>query len=295
MNLEQDIEEIEERYNCTILMERDFGSRAWNLDHNNSDRDILAIFIRPIENYFKISENKDAYKTEINNRDYQIWDIRKLGYLSRKFNPLSIEFMQSDLHYYSYNQEIKNIFQDWEQELRNNFNPTSLFHHYASMSKKHYYKYLSDHIEIEEEKIEINGETDKYWKTEKGKIEKEKARKTSSEKTIKKYLMTIRATLYAEHILEKETIPNINFPQFIKNTDIIEHKEPIKYLIQKKKQSEDHKNPEKYREELNQFIETKIDKFERLEESVYAEMNKGNLDSKKIDEYLLRSLQALEE
>lgn len=203
------LNEIEQEKNVTILSAKDFGSTAWNLDSEESDRDIAFIFIQNPEEYFKLgtyTENIDR-DIEIDGQEHTFmgWNIKRFIELLDNSNPTTIEFLNSPITYYELSTDYLDIrFEDVEEEetrqkmletlnwfpvetLRDhankNFKPISLFYHYRSMAKDNFEKYIENRNDI----------------------------------TVKRHLYILRGLCYARYVEETHEMPPLDFPEFFEN------------------------------------------------------------------------------
>ncbi|MEK6884988.1 MAG: nucleotidyltransferase domain-containing protein, partial [Nanoarchaeota archaeon] len=87
----------------------------------------------------------------------------------------------SDIEYYGKKSEA------WKDFAINNFNPTALYHHYKSMCRQNYLKYL----------------------------------KSGSEVTYKKYLYAMRGLLNAKWVVSHKSVPKIDLTETINLIDPI--------------------------------------------------------------------------
>ena len=167
------LKNIEKEKKIKILLAVESGSRAWNFQSLDSDYDIRFVFKRKKEEYQSLDKKPDVVELTIADEDYVGFDIFKFLQLIRNSNPSAIEWLFSPIVY------IRKFFLygDLLKEVKNNFNPTSLFYHYKSMCKQNYLKYIKSGIEI----------------------------------TYKKYLYSMRGLVNANWVLNIGTIPPINF------------------------------------------------------------------------------------
>lgn len=55
------LRELEQKQNCRILFAAESGSRAWGFDSPDSDYDIRAIYVKPLDWYLSIEVNNLYY------------------------------------------------------------------------------------------------------------------------------------------------------------------------------------------------------------------------------------------
>jgi predicted nucleotidyltransferase len=97
--LEQ-LEQIEQEEQVTILYACESGSRAWGFPSQDSDYDVRFIYLHKPEWYLSIYDKRDVIERPINNMlDINGWDLRKALNLFRKSNPPLLEWLQSPIQY----------------------------------------------------------------------------------------------------------------------------------------------------------------------------------------------------
>ena len=96
----QKLEEIEREYDIRVLYAAESGSRAWGTCRGDSDFDVRFIFIRPLESYLKLEEEKDVLEFPIEDSwDMCGWDLRKLLKLLHNANTQIYEWFASPVVY----------------------------------------------------------------------------------------------------------------------------------------------------------------------------------------------------
>ena len=96
----QKLREIEKEYGIRVLYAAESGSRAWGTCLEDSDFDIRFIYIRPLESYLKLEEEKDVLEFPISEGwDMCGWDIRKLLKLLHHANSQIYEWFASPVVY----------------------------------------------------------------------------------------------------------------------------------------------------------------------------------------------------
>ena len=196
--IQQKIHEIEKERNIQILFASESGSRGWGFPSPNSDYDVRFIYLKEKDWYLKVSDKrKDSMEFPIND-DLDIcgWEIRKSLQLLRKSNASLFEWLQSPIVYFS-DEKIKNEL--WKL-CEHYFNPRTMTYHYLGITK----------TSLE------NGLVGEQF-------------------NIKKYFYVLRPLLAAKWILEKNTIPPMEFDKLLVliEDDILLKKE-IDILLEKK-------------------------------------------------------------
>ena len=167
------LKEIEDKYNVKILFAVESGSRAWGFPSTDSDYDVRFIYKRNINDYLKIDSVDDFIDIEIvDELDFKGWDIQKVLRLMLKSNSSINEYLQSPIHYIS--DEI------FEKELfdlaASQFNSQKVAMHYLGITTKRI-------IEMEHE----------------------------NDIKLKSLFYALRSVLSAKWIVEKKTIPPMEF------------------------------------------------------------------------------------
>ncbi len=178
---------IEKEKKIKILFAVESGSRAWGMESINSDYDVRFVYVRKKEDYLKINlpdevitktfdKNLKPSKAEGCFVDVMGFDIFKFARMLLKSNPTCIEWLQSHILYLGKRSEIFYGF------AINNFNPIAMYYHYKSMCNQNYKKYIDSGNEV----------------------------------TYKKYLYAMRGLVNAQYIINTMTLPNIKFPETLK-------------------------------------------------------------------------------
>lgn len=140
------LNEIEKKYNISILLAIESGSRAWGFPSLDSDYDVRFIYKHNPDWYISISEKKDTIERMFSKElDFGGWDIRKTLKLLKKSNASIFEWMQSPIRYSA----NKSFLNGLKKLSNDSFSPITCVHHYLSMSKKYYNSFTnSDSIKI---------------------------------------------------------------------------------------------------------------------------------------------------
>ena len=163
------LEALEEKFNIRILYACESGSRAWGFPSPDSDYDIRFIYAHPIDWYLSVFPGKDTIDLPISgDSDMGGWDIRKSFGLMKKSNCALIEWLSSPIVYTEDTAAIEYI----KSAVKPSFLSISSCHHYLSMAKNKYDEIL-----------------------------------TSEETKLKTYFYSLRATLCALHIIDKQSPP----------------------------------------------------------------------------------------
>lgn len=131
--------QIEQEEQVRIIYACESGSRAWGFPSQDSDYDVRFIYVRPLEWYLSIEDQRDVIERPISDQlDINGWDIRKALKLFRKSNPPLLEWLQSPIQYdeqYSVAEQIRSL-----SPLT--FSPKSCMYHYLNMAKGNFRDYL---------------------------------------------------------------------------------------------------------------------------------------------------------
>ncbi|MDP3765160.1 MAG: nucleotidyltransferase domain-containing protein [Nanoarchaeota archaeon] len=178
---------LEKEKKIKILFAVENGSRAWRMESKDSDYDVRFVFVGQIKYYIQINKPSEVIEgfydingnpSSIQNSiiDFSGFDIFKFVKMLSVSNPATIEWLTTDIVYYG---KQNKIFRDFAIK---NFNWISLYHHYKSMCRMNYLKYL----------------------------------KSGNNVTYKKYLYAYRGLVNAKWVAHKKNLPPIKFGDAIK-------------------------------------------------------------------------------
>ena len=174
---------LEEKNGIKIIFAVETGSRAWRMESKDSDYDVRFVYYRPINDYLKINKLRDVIEYTIGDIDVVGFDIYKFTKLLLNSNPSMIEWLKSDILYrrtfFNTKDKIIEPKEFMLDFIERKYNPIALYHHYRSMCKKNYLKYL----------------------------------KTRDKVTYKKYLYAMRGLVNAKFVENNKNIPPISFSQ----------------------------------------------------------------------------------
>jgi predicted nucleotidyltransferase len=199
--IEQQIETIERDYQVRILFACESGSRAWGFASPDSDYDVRFIYSQPLNNYLSIRELKDTIELPVNQElDVNGWDIRKALQLFLKSNGPLFEWLQSPIVY----KENSNFSRELRELMPIYFSHRAGCHHYLSMAKNTF-------------ENDLQGEQVK----------------------LKRYFYALRPLLAGLWIVEKKSVPSMEFGQLrtiIANQD---WNESVDFLLERKKAADE--------------------------------------------------------
>lgn len=164
--------EIENRHDIEILFAAESGSRAWGFASPDSDYDIRFIYKHKQNWYLNLWDKPDTIEfITEDDLDGSGWDLRKTLKLLAKSNASLLGWLFSPIIYRADEIFLKKI----QQVAVNNFNPVAGFYHYHSMSKNFLQKVNSNEVKL------------------------------------KSFFYALRTALCSKWILEKQTIPPVEF------------------------------------------------------------------------------------
>lgn len=119
-----------ERRDCRILFAVESGSRAWGFASPDSDYDIRAAYVRPLDWYLSLEEElADTWNAMLPyDLDIAAWDLRKLLRQFLKSNASLLEWIGSPIVY-----SDCGLIGELKELTDRVFNPTHVAYHYASM------------------------------------------------------------------------------------------------------------------------------------------------------------------
>jgi predicted nucleotidyltransferase len=169
----QKLLELEQNENIKILYACESGSRAWGFASPDSDFDVRFIYARPINDYLGITDLSDNVGLPVNEvLDIGGWDIKKALKLFLKSNSTLYEWLQSPIIY----QEDSAFADDLRKLMSQYFSLRSGANHYLSMA----HNTLRDDLQSEQVKL-------------------------------KRYFYALRPALACLWIVEKHTVPPMEF------------------------------------------------------------------------------------
>lgn len=124
---------------------RERGSRMIGVEHQDSDWDAFLLFAQPAEEYAVLSGYTDTLSRKFDDGDVDIhgWNVQKLAQLALDSNPNATEFLMSEKQYFVASDEIGRLLDECRAEMHHNFNHMALYHHYLSLARSNYEKYIA--------------------------------------------------------------------------------------------------------------------------------------------------------
>ncbi|MFB6365298.1 nucleotidyltransferase domain-containing protein [Paenibacillus elgii] len=222
----EELYQIERQEQVRILYACESGSRAWGFPSKDSDYDVRFLYVRPVEWYLSIFDQRDVIERPISDKlDINGWDLKKALNLFRKSNPPLLEWLQSPIPYYEKYSAAERI----RSMSPLTFSPKSCMYHYLNMAKGNYREYLQ-------------GEQVK----------------------IKKYFYVLRPVLACEWIERFNAMPPMEFDVLVDR--LVPEGSELKQVILKlveRKMAGDEMDYEPRINPINEFLEQKMNHFER--------------------------------
>jgi predicted nucleotidyltransferase len=171
--IDEQIRAIEAKYTVRVLFACESGSRAWGFASPDSDYDVRFIYSQPKEQYLSIRERRDVIELPVNELlDVNGWDIRKALQLFLKSNGPLYEWLQSPIIY----KEGTNFARELRKLMPDYFSLRAGCHHYLSMTRNTF-------------EYDLQGE----------------------QVRLKRYFYALRPALACRWILERKTVPPMEF------------------------------------------------------------------------------------
>lgn len=120
----------------------DFGSRATNLHHRNSDRDVFCVYDQP-PILHKKGENVEAFNESVDGIDIQGHSTVKFIEALASSDPMCVEALQSPIRYFQ-DHKIDGVICDIERAVERQMERIGLFYHYRSFAESNYKQYIAN-------------------------------------------------------------------------------------------------------------------------------------------------------
>lgn len=229
--------ETAKRQNIVPLFYAESGSRLWGFQSKDSDYDIRGIHLISREDYFKISKAKEVVEVMEGDKDLVSFSIDKAFSLLASSNPSLLEWFRGDIVYLNKIPHYEKL----KSNVLENINLKALYHHYVSMGKQNYIKY----------------------------VQKEK------QFTYKKVLYVLRGFLSAICIYNKQAIPPLKTEELIKKLEFNKPTEQLLNELIKKKKAGYEKELVNDKEMVRKIIDSLFDQTTKI--SVAVTGNKKSL------------------
>ena len=216
----QKLLELEQNENIKILYACESGSRAWGFASPDSDFDVRFIYARPVKDYLGITDLPDNVGLPVKEvLDIGGWDLKKALKLFLKSNSTLYEWLQSPIVY----QGDSAFAEDLRKLMPDYFSLRSGANHYLSMA----HNTLRDDLQSEQVKL-------------------------------KRYFYALRPALACLWIVEKQSVPPMEFEHLrvmIRDSAV---QNAIDVLLERKKMA-DEKALMAPVPELNQWLSDTLD------------------------------------
>lgn len=232
--IDEKLNEIEEKEGVRILHAIESGSRAWGFASPDSDYDVRFVYVRKKEDYLRLDELKDTIDWQLDEvLDINGWDLKKALKQFAKGNATLFEWSGSPIVYRTTDEwkKIRNVSEQY-------FSKKAAIYHYYGTANNTYHEYLQ-------------GEMVRY----------------------KKYFYALRPLLAAEYIEKFHKAPPVLFDDLLKLDLDTELRKSIDELLEiKKRTTEKEENPQM--PVILGFIETEIQKQKEIADRLEDDHNK---------------------
>ena len=128
------LKQLETRHGCKVLFAAESGSRAWGFASSDSDYDVRAVYVNPLDWYLSTdAAPKDTIETMLpGDLDISAWALRKALRLFAGCNLPFCEWLTSPIQYFA----VPGFLEEMREMLPKFFNPVKATHHYLSLAKQ---------------------------------------------------------------------------------------------------------------------------------------------------------------
>lgn len=139
--IKQKLSEIALDDEIQILSGREMGSRLMGVAHEGSDWDIMFIYsFDEAWKYPALEKSRETMDFEEGEMDFHGWNLNKFAKLLQDSNPQAMEFLAAE----PYTERHSELWRRIEEDAFENFNHMALYHHYISLAKSNYTKYIEN-------------------------------------------------------------------------------------------------------------------------------------------------------
>lgn len=199
--IEREVRQFAASRNVVPLAAKERGSRMIGVEHEESDWDVFLLFVQEAEEYAKLGGYTDTVEGKVSGKDIDIhgWNVKKFAKLLMDSNPNAVEYLMSDKEYF---RDVDFAFDKMATDAELNFNHMALYHHYLSLAKNNYRKYVE----------------------------------SGNDCTYNRQFYVMRATCMAKHIRIGGSFPKLDVWDFLAQTDVLdEDEESLLYELSEKK------------------------------------------------------------
>lgn len=138
--INQKIQEIEEKEHVTVLHAVESGSRAWGFASPDSDYDVRFIYVRPKEDYLVLNEPRDVIEWQLDEvLDINGWDLKKALIQFHRGNATLFEWANSPIVY-----KTTEAWSRIYHTAKNYFSVKAAGYHYYGTANTTYCHYLGE-------------------------------------------------------------------------------------------------------------------------------------------------------
>lgn len=233
--IDQKLNEIEEKEGVRVLHAVESGSRAWGFASPDSDYDVRFVYARPQEDYLRIDDVRDVIEWQLDEvLDINGWDLKKALRQFAKGNATLFEWSGSPIVYRTTDEwnRIREVSERY-------FSEKSAVYHYYGTANSTYQGYLQ-------------GDTVRY----------------------KKYFYALRPLLAAQYIEKYHVAPPVLFDDLLKLDMSSELRDAIDELLEiKKHTTEKDENPQM--PVIRDFIESEVARQKVIADELADDHNKN--------------------
>ena len=232
--IDEKLNEIEDKEHVKILHAVESGSRAWGFASPDSDYDVRFVYAREADEYLSLDEPRDVIEWQLDEvLDINGWDLKKALKQFARGNATLFEWNGSPIVY--------RTTPEWEkirEVSKQYFSEKSAVYHYYGTANNTYHEYLT-------------GETVRY----------------------KKYFYALRPLLAAMYIEENHAAPPVLFDDLLKMNLPAELRTAIDDLLEiKKRTTEKEENPQF--PVIKKFIEEEVVRQKEIADNLPDDHNK---------------------
>jgi uncharacterized protein len=138
--IDERLRRIKIEHNVRIAWAIESGSRAWGFPSPDSDYDCRFIYVRPLDDYLRLSPKRDVIEVPIaEGLDINGWDIFKMARLLVKGNAAAIEWLMSPIIY----QGMPGFQDEWCAEAEEAIDRAALMRHYYHLGQGQFLRHLT--------------------------------------------------------------------------------------------------------------------------------------------------------
>ena len=128
------LKQLETQHGCKFLFAAESGSRAWGFASSDSDYDVRAVYVKPLDWYLTTEASpKDTIEAMLPGElDISAWELRKTLRLFAGCNLPLCEWLTSPIQYYA----APGFLEEMMEVLPRCFNPIKATHHYLSLARQ---------------------------------------------------------------------------------------------------------------------------------------------------------------